>query len=170
MTRVKYSREHLREIVGASISVSEVLIKLGLRLAGGNHAHVRRRILEYGIDTSHFLGKRANSGPRHRGSRKVRPQELLVTRGSREATIRTCRIRKALLDLGRDYRCEACGIGDLWQGRPLVLQVDHINGQHNDNRIENLRFLCPNCHSQTPNFCVRNHAYAEVAERQTPTA
>jgi Zn finger protein HypA/HybF involved in hydrogenase expression len=153
-----------------SVSVSEVLVKLGLRLAGGNHAHVRRRSREYGIKTSHFLGKRANCGTRHRGGRKVRPQELLVCRASHQAAIRTCRVRKALLDLGREYKCEGCDVSGMWQNRPLVLQSDHINGQHHDYRPENLRFLCPNCHSQTANFCVRNHAYAEVAERQTPTA
>jgi HNH endonuclease len=153
-----------------SMSISEVLGKLGLRLAGGYHAHVRRRITEYGIDTSHFLGKRANSGPRHHGPHRVQPHELLVIRGCQQATIRTCRVRKALLDLGRGYRCEECGMGGLWQGRPLVLQIDHINGQHHDYRPDNLRFLWPNCHSQTSNFYVRNHAYAEVAERQTHTA
>jgi hypothetical protein len=159
--RVKYTRDRMKEIVMTSVSISDVLVKLGLRLAGGNHAHVRRRITEYGIDTSHFLGKRANSGPRHRGSRKVEPHELLVIRGARQASIRTCRVRKALLDLGRQYRCEECAMSGMWLGRRLVLH---------DYRPDNLRFLCPNCHSQTANFYVRNRAYAEVAERQTPTA
>jgi hypothetical protein len=64
----------MREIVMTSVSISEVLVKLGLRLAGGNHAHVRRRITEYGIDTTHFLGKRANSGrgiAAHEGCRRT---------------------------------------------------------------------------------------------------
>jgi hypothetical protein len=75
--RVKYTHDRMREVVRTSVSISEVLLKLGLRLAGGNHAHVRRRIAEYGIDTWHFLGQRANSGLRHRGPRRVNAQELL---------------------------------------------------------------------------------------------
>src|SRR5437870_9012020 len=113
---IRYTRERMNEVVMTSVSVSEVLVKLGLRLAGGNHAHVRRRIAEFGIDTSHFLGKRANGGTRHRGPRKIRPQELLVTRGLQQATIRTRRVRKALLELGRDYRCEDCGMDGVWHG------------------------------------------------------
>ena len=53
---------------------------------------------------------------------------------------------------GREYKCEDCGITE-WQGQNLKLQVDHINGIHHDNRLENLRFLCPNCHSQTETYC-----------------
>ncbi|HEY1293663.1 MAG TPA: HNH endonuclease [Chloroflexota bacterium] len=84
--------------------------------------------------------------------------------------IRIDRVRKSLLELGRRHECETCGLGTLWRSKALVLQVDHINGLHHDYRPENLRFLCPNCHSQTVNFAVRNRAYAEVVERQTRTA
>ena len=59
-------------------------------------------------------------------------------------------------------RCEGCGLPDEWQGKRLVLEIDHVNGRHNDNRPENLRFLCPNCHSQTETFCVRNRGVGEA--------
>lgn len=56
----------------------------------------------------------------------------------------------------KEYKCEQCGIQDSWNGKPLVLELDHANGKHNDHRLENLRFLCPNCHSQTSTFRGRN--------------
>ena len=64
------------------------------------------------------------------------------------------KLRRRLLALGWEYKCACCGI-DAWRGIELVLHVDHINGIHNDNRLENVRFLCPNCHSQTATYC--NH-------------
>lgn len=54
-----------------------------------------------------------------------------------------------------DYKCLECGIGNIWNDKNLVLQIDHINGINNDNRLENLRWLCPNCHSQTDTFAGR---------------
>ena len=65
-------------------------------------------------------------------------------------------LRKALLKTGRKYECEECHLKPLWCGKKLVLQVDHINGIPYDHRRENLRFLCPNCHSQTDTFCGKN--------------
>ena len=55
-----------------------------------------------------------------------------------------------------EYKCDKCGLGDCWQGTSIVLELDHANGNNKDNRLENLRFLCPNCHSQTPTFRGRN--------------
>ena len=54
------------------------------------------------------------------------------------------------------YKCAICGLENQWNGKELILQLDHINGKHNDNRKENLRFLCPNCHSQTETFSGKN--------------
>lgn len=151
--------------------MTEVLRRLGLRISGGAHAHIKRRLAGYGIDTSHFLGQRVNSGVSHRGGpAKKAPHEVLVERGDHEPRVVISRIRRALLELGREYRCAGCGLGPVWAGQTLVLQVDHIDGRHQNYRPENLRFLCPNCHSQTVNFGVRNYSNAEVAERQTRTA
>lgn len=163
---MKYTRELLEAAVRDSHSVSAVLLKLGLRLTGGGHAHIKRRLAYFEIDTSHFLGQSANSGSSHRGGpAKKLAHERLVLRDPQLPPIRIEKVRRSLFELGRILQCEQCGIGPRWNGNPLVLQVDHINGLHHDYRPENLRFLCPNCHSQTVNFAVRNHAYAEVAKR-----
>jgi predicted RNA-binding Zn-ribbon protein involved in translation (DUF1610 family) len=71
-------------------------------------------------------------------------------------------LRRALVAQGRSFRCEACGIEGTWNGRRLNLHVDHINGQFWDCRADNLRFLCPNCHSQTPTYAGRNRRRSSV--------
>ena len=171
MPRTKYTHAVLAPLVKQSRSVSEVLLKLGLRITGGAHAHVKRRLIALHIDVSHFQGKRANSGDRHRGGpAKKTAAELLVLRRVDQPRLEAYKVRRCLLEIGRAHTCEACGLGGHWNGKALVLQIDHINGLIHDYRLENLRFLCPNCHSQTATFGIRNRAYAEVAERQTPTA
>ena len=63
-------------------------------------------------------------------------------------------IRNLLLE-ERGFKCEECGIFD-WNGKPLSFQIDHINGDVKDNRAENLKILCPNCHTQTPTWGAKN--------------
>jgi 5-methylcytosine-specific restriction endonuclease McrA len=76
--------------------------------------------------------------------------QLLV--GPRNRThIKTRLIRAGLLE----NRCGECGLSE-WRGKPLSVHIDHINGVKNDNRLENLRMLCPNCHSQTETYSGKN--------------
>lgn len=152
----KYSKELLEEAVKDSISIAGVIRKLGLKHAGGNYSHIKNRIAKYGIDTSHFLGVRANSGKSHKGGPdKLEWPSILVfdrLKGRKEATKR---LKRALLESGVEEKC-SCGLGTIWNGRPLVLQIDHIDGDFLNNCKENLRFLCPNCHSQTETFGSKN--------------
>ncbi len=154
MRYVKYTKEALEEAVRQNHSFSGVLRTLERRLSGGTHSHLVRRVKAFGIDTSHFLGRASNRGPNHRGPKKLLWGEVLVlrTNGRRQ---KAHVLRRALLELGREYRCEGkgCSLTDRWLEKPLVLHVNHKNGNWLDDRAENLEFLCPNCHSQTANYC-----------------
>jgi 5-methylcytosine-specific restriction endonuclease McrA len=154
MSYGKYTRYMLTAAVAASTSMAGVMRHLGLRLNGGSHAHLRRRITALGIDTSHFLGIAHARGTR--SPRRKRPDEILIERPPEAKRQAPTVLRRALEDLGRPYACAECGIGGTWNGRTLSLQVDHIDGQFWNCLAENLRFLCPNCHSQTPNYAGRN--------------
>jgi 5-methylcytosine-specific restriction endonuclease McrA len=151
---VKYTREMLAEATAASTSMAGVLRHLGLPLNGGAHAHLRRRITSLGIDTSHFLGQAHNRGKRN--PRRLLPAEILVERppGTRRQAPTT--LRRALEEIGRPYHCAECRIGGRWNSRILTLQVDHIDGRFWNCQPDNLRFLCPNCHSQTATYAGRN--------------
>jgi predicted RNA-binding Zn-ribbon protein involved in translation (DUF1610 family) len=141
----KTTDEQLRVAVANSTSVAEALRSLGLRAVSGSYSHYSGRIKKLGLDTSHHKG-RGNFG--HSVSTNKTPaSEILVKRsnGRREHGVR---LRRALIEIGRSYACEECGLTEEWRGNPLTLDVDHINQDWMDDRAENLRFLCPNCHSQ----------------------
>ncbi len=164
MPYAKYTRDVLSAAVASSTSMAGVLRNLGLGQNGGAHAYLRRRIDQLGVDTSHFLGRahyRGTQSPRRRS-----PSRVLVLRPADAKRAAPPVLRRALVELGREYRCADCGVGDTWNGRPLTLHVDHIDGRFWDCRPDNLRFLCANCHSQTATYAGRNRQrYSNAAVR-----
>ncbi|MEU7028666.1 HNH endonuclease signature motif containing protein [Streptomyces sp. NPDC046275] len=144
----KWTREVLAPVVALSTSVNEVVRRLGLECVGGHQANIGRRIKAYGLDTSHFTSVVRKPQGQRRTAR-----EVLVEDTSADARrIPGQRLKKAIQELGGEERCAMCGIEAEWLGQPLPLEVDHIDGNWRNNRIENLRFLCPNCHSTTDTY------------------
>lgn len=128
-----------------STSVAGVTRYLGRPLAGGTQAHIGRKIKEFGIDTSHFTGRGWSKGkslPKKRSK-----EDILVLLPEGSARTRRRFLLRAMLESGLEYKCR-CGNEGQWQGSELTLEINHIDGNWLDNRIENLEFLCPNCHSQ----------------------
>ena len=145
----KYSDEQLIEAVKTSGSVRQVLGKLGLKEAGGNYACIKKKIALMDLDTSHFHGMSWNKG-KTTGPR--RPIEYYLT----DRPCQSHRLKERLITDGlKDHRCEMCGITE-WNGKPTPIELDHIDGNHNNNNLDNLRILCPNCHAQTDNYRGKN--------------
>lgn len=113
---------------------------------------VGRAIRRRGIDTSHFIGQGWARGRTDLPARGRPLSELLTL----EAHVNTRELKRRLIEEKvREHRCEGCGL-DEWRAGPIPLELDHVNGDRSDNRLENLRLLCPNCHALTPTYRGRN--------------
>lgn len=142
-----FTESLLAQYVENSDSISEVIRKFGLEVTGSRHRHVKSRIARFGISTAHFdFG--ASRIQRNKGFNKKHFTDVLIY-GS---VARTPSLKRALIEAGKVYICEICSISPIWENKDLTLQIDHKNGNRNDNTFGNLRFLCPNCHSQTPTY------------------
>jgi hypothetical protein len=152
---------NLADAVRQATSMAAALRLLGRANVGTNYRSVRREIERLGLDTSHWEG-----GGGHRPPIIVTSAELLVANNPRpRRLVKKVILREKLLP----HVCEMCGLGPEWNGRPLVLRLDHKNGVRNDDRLENLRFLCPNCDSQTETYCGRNRfGEGETSVRKRP--
>ncbi|MEO7092882.1 MAG: hypothetical protein ABI175_06500, partial [Polyangiales bacterium] len=136
---------------------------LGLQVTGGNHRYISGRIRSERIDTSHFTGRAWNRGTtaatnpilKRAGQKTATPHELVFIANS--SYLNSVGVVRRLIELGWSYACNECGVSS-WCGRDLTLQLEHINGISNDHRLENLRLLCPNCHSQTATYGNRSRA------------
>lgn len=137
--------------VNDSNSITDVLEKLGYsRASGSMWTLVKKRIKLMELDTSHF-----NPYKRENTSRPKYTLEEIMVENSKYENID--RLKKRIIKEGLlEYKCSKCGNTGEWNGEKLVLQLEHKNGIHNDHRLENLEFLCPNCHSQTKTYSGRN--------------
>jgi len=152
----KYTIEELREAVRTSGSIRQVLKKLNVKAAGGNYATFKKAVEHFDIDTSHFHGKGWNRGDHSSLLKKARNVRTLDELLDKDIYYSSDKLKKRLIKEGlKEHKCEQCGITE-WNGQPAPIELDHINGVRTDNRLENLRVLCPNCHAQTKTYRGKN--------------
>lgn len=153
MSKYTYTDEEFINAVKESFSIAEVCRKLGIKAAGGNYSTVKNKIDKLNLDTSHFTGKAWNQGLRYRIVVPAKPlKEILKENTPYQSYRLSIRLIKEGL---KERRCECCNNIE-WLGQPIKLELHHINGNHNDNRLENLQLLCPNCHAYTDNYRGKN--------------
>ena len=146
-----YSIEDFKKAVEESFSIAQALTKLGLSPRGGNYRVFKKFEKLYGIDTSHFTGQGHLKGKTHKFN-TTPLSEILV----KDYEYNSNKLRKRLIIEGlKNHRCECCELSE-WLGEPIPLELDHIDGNHYNNMLENLKILCPNCHAKTPTYRGKN--------------
>ena len=164
-----WTDEQLLDAIARSTNFTDVIRALGLRPAGGNHLTMKRHARRLGADLSHFSGERRVRGLLAHGREKVLPFDV-VFRENSSVCSKVVRHHVKRYGIVTPCACALCGNPGVHNGTPLTLQLDHANGVYNDNRVENLRWLCPNCHSQTETYAGRRsqHGYRIMRDRQPP--
>jgi hypothetical protein len=157
---MKVDRNEFEKIIRQARSAAQALRLLGRVPAGGNYKTLYGRIARFKLDTSHWLGQGYLRGGTHNWATSIPLEKILIATSSYGVTsrLKTRLLRDGLLA----QECAVCKIAT-WQGRELSLHLDHKNGINTDNRLENLRLLCPNCHSQTATYCGRNKGRRSLA-------
>ena len=163
-SRSTWTKEQMINAISSSFTFSDVLRKIGLSIKGGNNSTVKKFVYDNKIDISHFLGK-------SHGSTKARNKKELKDVMVENSSYSRKNLKRQIIKNGiLRNECYECGQNPEWKGKTLIMVLDHINGIPNDNRLENLRMLCPNCNSQQDTFSGRNikqkiDAVSSVPER-----
>lgn len=156
--RPRYTDTQFVDAVQTSSSIRQVLQKLGLVEAGGNYETVRRIMERLGLTSHHLTGQSWRKG---NPTPAVSPHPLAVLLQDNSSTA-SYKLKNRLFEAGLKTRvCEMCH-GAQWLGNPIPLEFDHINGKRTDNRLENLRVLCPNCHALTATYRGKNKKRASA--------
>ncbi|GGL71778.1 hypothetical protein GCM10010129_14230 [Streptomyces fumigatiscleroticus] len=164
--RVSIPEDRLRSLVQRSTSYAEVMRGLELEVNDTNHRRVRRAATRLGLDTRHF--KRRSWARPERATPRSTAQKVLVVLEQHAGRTNRMQLHRALAEIGEAYRCAECGNTGRWRGRTITLQIDHVNGNWRDNRRENLRYLCPNCHALTETWCRQKGRISLAGESALP--
>jgi transposase-like protein len=157
----RFTEEELRQAVAASLSWAETLRRLGYRTAGGNWRTLQKYAALWDVPTAHFDPDTARNNASRRAHRGRTPlAEILVM----DSTYSRAHLKDRLFaERVKERRCELCGQDENWRGRRMALILDHINGTPDDNRLENLRIVCPNCAATFETHCARKNRIALVS-------
>ena len=156
-----YTKLWLEELCANSYSYAEVLHKAGRKQSGGNQENLKKKIHEYEIDTTHFKGQRWYDAPEKvcNLTGKVQEKYSLEQVFCRNSPVTQKMLRGYVKRHNlMEYRCVNCGCDGSWQGGFISLEIDHMDGDNTNNELNNLRYLCPNCHALTETYRGRNKA------------
>jgi len=153
----QYTKEWLSELCAESYSYSEVLRKAGRKPGGGANETLKKKILEYGIDTSHFTGQAWTKAPTYTARPGSKEKYSLEEVFKEHSTI-SQKVLRGYVERHNviPYKCAICGCDGNWQGSTIALELDHIDGDNTNDVVSNLRYLCPNCHALTVTYRGRN--------------
>ncbi len=149
---MKIADEELKRHVKTSFSFREVIRKCGIPLnSGSTYGHYKNRIRRLNVDTSHFRQCGRNFGKNHiGGSQKLTWHDLLIERSNGER-IHSLKLRRAYVEYCKEkgiaHECVKCHNKGMWLDKPMKLEISHINDRRDDNKPENLEWICPNCHA-----------------------
>lgn len=152
MERKPYSDDQIKDAVKSSRSIAEVLRKLGLRDLGGNYRTIKNHINRLGLDTSHFTGQLWSKGKSKDKDSINSGAFSLEDIFSNKVRVRSSSLKERLIKAGlKERQCEGCKRTE-WEGFPIPLELHHKDGNHNNNSLDNLQILCPNCHARTESY------------------
>lgn len=160
MKKVNWSREKLIEAVQGSVTYSDILGKLGLSIYGRNTDTLKQYLQQYEIVFVSAPHKKRD----YRNQSLSNDQVFVENSSTRRSVVRDKILKQGLIE----YKCSECGLDPVWNGKPITLQLEHKNGIPNDHRLENLTFLCPNCHSQTDTWAGKGSKVHNIELKPKP--